>query len=349
MKNDKEDNYFIPDFCNWRAIAFVAIAAQAAAVTLSVSRIGLSPHTWWWDFLVSTVGVQMISLVSAGALCQLRPVFKNLKQPVAMTLGVLTVCLVALLFSAMFVGIMNGLDEHGGTTGSWDAYFLRNVALSAIIATVAFRYFDLRQRWEKNVKNAAEARLDALQSKIRPHFFFNSMNTIASLTRSDPPGAEEAVENLATLFRASLSDMQSMAPLRDEIDICRRYLAIEKLRLSDRLVVTWDVDDVPGDALLPPLVLQPLLENSIYHGVQPRPQGGEVRVEAKREGDQLSIIVRNPLPEKLPNRPTQGNQMAFENTRQRLLLAYNGKADIHNERGETEYTVTVTFPYWRRK
>ena len=138
----------------------------------------------------------------------------------------------------------------------------------------------------------AEARLQALQARIRPHFLFNSLNAVLALIRSDPRRAERTLEDLADLFRALMSDGRSLVRLADEISLVERYAAIEQLRLGERLRMSWDLDQAPVDALLPPLVLQPLLENAVYHGVEPGTGIGDVLVRIERRGDRVHVLDR---------------------------------------------------------
>ena len=148
-----------------------------------------------------------------------------------------------------------------------------------------------------------EARLQALQARIRPHFLFNSLNAVLSLIRRDPKRAELALEDLADLFRVLMSDGRKFVRLADEIAVLERYASIEQLRLGERLRVAWDIDNAPQDALLPPLVLQPLLENAVYHGVEPGTEAGEVLVQI---GARQSRV--HPRGESFPRRirPTAG-------------------------------------------
>ena len=162
-------------------------------------------------------------------------------------------------------------DDH------W-TFLVRNVVITLVVTALALRYFYVTHEWRHNVELQATARVHALQARIRPHFLFNSMNTIAALTRTNPMRAEEAVQDLADLFRANLSEKRNQITIAEEIDVARTYQRIEQLRLGDRLRVVWKVDALPSGALVPGLTLQPLLENAIYHGVEPRADGGVVTV-----------------------------------------------------------------------
>lgn len=194
----------------------------------------------------------------------------------------------------------------------------------------------------------AEARLAALTTRIRPHFLFNSLNAVLGLIRAEPRRAEAVLENLAELLRALMRDNRELVPLSDEIALCRQYLEIEKLRLGERLQVQWQIADVPADCRLPPLMLQPLLENAIYHGIEPHPAPGPVVIRCWREGRQLHLELRNPLPPTSATAMHSGNHLALANIRERLALAYDLEARLESgvvaEGHESAYRVCITLP-----
>jgi two-component system sensor histidine kinase AlgZ len=199
------------------------------------------------------------------------------------------------------------------------------------------------------VEAEAEARLQKLQARIRPHFLFNSLNTIANLVHTDAELAEELLQDLADLFRAALGRDGGTAALAAELELSRRYLHLERQRLGERLRVEWDVDDLPGEALLPPLSLQPLVENAVYHGIQPSRRPGLIRISGRYRRGQVNLSVRNSLPEAgaADKRPA-GNRMAMDNVRQRLTAMYPGAARLIEARVEGDYQVRLVFPHpWR--
>ena len=213
-----------------------------------------------------------------------------------------------------------------------------------LIRTFAMRYLYVSSEWRRSIVLEAQARISALQALIRPHFLFNSMNTIASLTRTDPRQAEEAVEDLSDLLRANLGGSGDRTSLKEELEVAAIYQRIEKLRLGDRLNVHWDVGDLPMRALIPSLTIQPLLENAIYHGIELLPDGGEVVVSGARDGKYLKITMTNPIPTD-KSRATGGNKMALANIRQRFELAYQNRAAVDIEDNGQTYTVRLRFPY----
>ncbi len=162
--------------------------------------------------------------------------------------------------------------------------------------------------------------------------------------RSEPRRAERALEDLADLFRVLMSENRTLAPIAEEVELARQYLAIETLRLGEeRLRVAWSIEAMPGDALVPPLMLQPLVENAVYHGIEPSPDGGEVTIDVRRDGRQLVMTLANPLPAE--SRQTVGNRMAIANIRERLQLHFDAEASMRSEVSDGRYRVTIRMPY----
>ena len=219
---------------------------------------------------------------------------------------------------------------------------VRNVAIGLVVTALALRYFYVLHEWRRSVELRAAARVHALQARIRPHFLFNSMNTIAALTRSNPPRAEAAVQDLADLFRATLSDKRDVITLAEELEVARTYQRMEMLRLGGRLQVDWKIDSLPMSAQVPGLMIQPLLENAIYHGIEPRAEGGTVTISGEVSGDLVTIVVRNPL-DPVPGL-REGNRLALANLRERLSLMYGERALMKSGRFDAEYIVTLRFP-----
>jgi two-component system sensor histidine kinase AlgZ len=189
----------------------------------------------------------------------------------------------------------------------------------------------------------AEARLQALQARIRPHFLFNSLNAVLSLIRRDPRRAERTLEDLADLFRTLMSDARQFVRLADEIALLERYAEVEQLRLGERLRITWELDAAPADALMPPLVLQPLLENAVYHGVEPATGASDVLVHIELRGNRVIAIIENPYVEGEQQRA--GNRMALENIRERLALFFDAEARINTRASGNRYRVEIEMPY----
>jgi two-component system sensor histidine kinase AlgZ len=228
--------------------------------------------------------------------------------------------------------------------GEHAVFLLRSLTISTVIAAVILRYLYVQYQWRQQLRAEARARIQALQARIRPHFLFNSMNTIAALTRSQPALAETAIEDLAELFRASLGQADDRTTIGDELALARRYLNIEVLRLGNRLSVVWDIAALPSDVKVAPLMLQPLLENAIYHGIEPLPAGGTIRVTGRMNEGMVEITITNPVPDGDSFVPHRGSQIAQENIRQRLLLAFGVTARLETSVQDGKYWVTLRYP-----
>lgn len=223
----------------------------------------------------------------------------------------------------------------------------RRIGWAIGVTLIALAY--LAHRSQSLSPALAEARLLALTSRIRPHFLFNALNGVLGVMRDDPRRAERALEELAELFRVLMRDNRELMPLADEIQLCERYLDLEQLRLGDRLQVRWNLEGCPRDALVPPLMLQPLLENAVYHGVEPARSPGEIVVEGRRRGTELILSVDNPLLEDEAQRHHVGNRMALDNIRERLMLFFDLDARLDKSARGGRYRVTIRLPYRRKK
>jgi two-component system, LytTR family, sensor histidine kinase AlgZ len=224
-----------------------------------------------------------------------------------------------------------------GASGS----LLRYSVFTLVITGVLIGYFDLRGRALSPA--LTEARLQALQARIRPHFLFNSINAVLSLMRQEPRRAEQALEDLADLFRVLMADNRQLTPIAREVALAKQYLSIEQLRLGDRLRVDWDIAHMPADALIPPLVLQPLLENAVYHGIEPRSEPGTISIVIGREADTMRLTLRNPY--QPDGSHHAGNRMALANIRERLALHFDAEAGIKTVADANTYEVRIVIPY----
>ncbi len=220
----------------------------------------------------------------------------------------------------------------------------RSIVLSSVTTAIVIYYFNLQQRAYSPA--IAEARLQALQARIRPHFLFNSINAVLSLIRSQPKTAETALEDMADLFRVLMAENRDLVPLANEIALCKQYLSIESLRMEERLVLNWQIDKAPMDALIPPLILQPLLENAVYHGIEPIPEGGEISIIIEQKQNELMIKISNPCNTK--NNDHDGNKMALKNIKERLALHFDLEASIKHRTINNQYTITMRLPYEKR-
>jgi two-component system sensor histidine kinase AlgZ len=333
--------HWLPDFCRLPRIAAVLAIAELVVI---VVRLAPHPGTHWTpaEFLAASAFALWLALVMAIAYCKLAPALSRLPMP----LGIACALLMPLLIGAGGAWAVHAVDSGLGMhyTPERSLQFIGSVAaLSTLIAALALRYFYVSEQWRARVRAASKAEVAALQARIRPHFLFNSMNTIASLVRTDPATAERAVEDLSELFRAALGAGEGESTLGEEIAISERYLAIEALRLGPRLRVAWKIaPDVPRDLRMPRLVLQPLLENAVLHGIALLPAGGQVDIDIAREDRRLKIDVRNPA---LPARERRaGNQHAQDSIVQRLAYHFGSEARLVRGYEDGSYLCQLTLP-----
>jgi len=338
---------YLPDFCETRAVLGVVVIAALLSLVLALARHSVG-GPFWTDLGRTSAYLLAAGLLCAGVLCKLRPwLARQTPRRAAIGALALTVGTVALVSEAVYwLGVLAADRLYVGSSifpAQHAAFVLPNLLIAAIVGALTLRYFYVAGEWRRSVELEARARIRALQARIRPHFLFNSMNTIAALSRSDPARAEEAIEDLADLFRFNLRDAQGQISLREELEVARIYQRIEQLRLGERLQVRWQVADLPARALMPSLLLQPLLENAIGHGVEPLPEGGTVTVHGRTVDETVEIEVSNPVPpERRPAR--SGHRIALDNIRQRLELAYPGRSAVEVDDGGDTYRVRLRFP-----
>ena len=341
-----DNKSFLPDFCHSENNLRMVLVLQLIAIVLALIS-NPTPASFFIDLAVLSVYVQWIGLSSAACLCLLKK-FRLLDSVIPATLlSMLVVLLMGLVMTSLAMMVNSWLGYGLFDDQKWWEVQLRHQAVCLILFGLALRYFFLQHNRQQIIKTESAARLQALQARIRPHFLFNSLNTIASLTHDNPDQAETAIENLAELFRACLSTETSIS-LYSEIGLTRDYIDLEKLRLDDRLTVTWDIRADVHAITLPALTLQPLVENAIYHGIEPMPDGGEVLISITDE-DNLEIEITNPLPSEGRHSKREGNQMAVQNIRERLDLAFDSRAKLQQIAENELYTVRINIPMVSRE
>jgi two-component system, LytTR family, sensor histidine kinase AlgZ len=340
-------DFYLPDFCRARSVLAVILIAALVALLITLARHGITAG-FFTELSRIALFLLWAALGTAAVWCAARGLLSRLD----VLAGSAVALALALAVTALVTEGAWRLDEYSRRTlgiaapapaGVHLQMLMRNLAVCAIAAGLALRYFYVAHQWQSNVEAEAQSRVRALQARIRPHFLFNSMNTIASLTRSDPRVAEQAIADLSDLFRASLREHRERIPLGNEIEIARAYERVERLRLGDRLRVDWQVDDLPMDAQVPALILQPLLENAVYHGVEPLEKGGTIRIAGKRDGRRAVITIDNPVPERVVGR-RPGHRIGLDNVRQRLELMFPGEAEVEVIEAPERFIVTLRFP-----
>jgi two-component system sensor histidine kinase AlgZ len=335
-----ENTTYLPNLCDGDVFLRLLLLIELIAIVFAlVSYRGdsLSIHIGLISIIMLWVG-----LTTALLLCLMRRQ-GWLGDHLRTTVITISVTLVmTLLVSFMSVGLGAAL-EFGPTAQDVAFTLIRNLAVATILVGLALRYFYLHYESGLHRQVQATARLQALQARIRPHFLFNSMNTIASLTHDQPDLAEQAIENLADLFRASLAAEANIS-LQQELELTRSYIDLESLRLGERLQVNWKLPDQELSLNLPALTLQPLVENAIYHGIEPLSSGGSIDIVIEPSTHEIEISISNPVVPDRQGRQREGNRMALENIRERLQLAFSGTASMAVNETQTRYTVQLKIP-----
>jgi len=342
--SDADDSYpqvYLPDFCAGRTVIVILLVAELVAIALTLASY--VPGTLLVDLSKMSLFVLWLAMLGTVLLCLIRPWAEKQGNTQAFVVCFIALEMMCLTLAEITWQLSVTFTQSVVIGDSEFRFLLRTFAISSIIIALAMRYLYVASEWRRSVVLEAQARISALQALIRPHFLFNTMNTIASLTRTDPKRAEEAIEDLSDLLRANIGAQKNRTTLKDELEVAAIYQRIEKLRLGDRLRVRWDVSELPMRALIPSLTIQPLLENSIYHGIEQLPEGGEVRIFGRKAGDDVEISIENPV-SKDGLRKSSGNKMALSNIRQRFELAYGNNATVDVQEAEESYSVRLVFP-----
>ena len=321
----------LPDLRNLGTILRILLGVNGATLLVALAREPrLTMFATEWATLTGFVEPHLFA--ELAILWLLQPWLAKWRPRVAIGAVTIVTCAVTLAIATLMPAI--AIEARAG--------LVRHLVFAIVAQFVLIGYFELRARALSPA--ITEARLQALQARIRPHFLFNSLTAVLSLMRSEPRRAEAALEDLADLFRVLMRDNRDLAPLADEVELCRQYLELEQLRLGERLVIDWNVKSMPGDALVPPLVLQPLLENAVYHGIEPSAAPGVLSINIFLSRDEVHAILRNPY---IANgaRHVTGNKMALDNIRERLALHFDAEASLESRVSRDVYEVHIRMPY----
>ncbi len=328
-----------PSFCTLRLLLTVMVITELAVVLLGMGRGGLPG--WKWLGMAS-VYAQWLALFCASGVCVTSGWTSRLKARGAWIGSWSIVVLLSAVFSYA-AWLVVGASGFGLVHETATMFMLKTVFSVGLVAVVFFRYLLIRRKWRSELMAQSEARVQALQARIRPHFLFNSLNTIASLIPVNPDSAEAATLDLADIFRGSMRRADKPIQLGDELQLARQYLDMEKRRLGDRLEIDWRVEELPSEASVLPLMLQPLLENAVGHGVQSHPGGGKIAVYGRAEGDQVVVTIVNPVA--AAGSESSGHGMAMANISERLHLAFGPRASLITSQDKDSFYTVLSVPY----
>lgn len=339
------DRSYLPNLCEAHSVFLVVVVVECLAVILALAKV--QPMLGFWiDLSLISMFVLWVTLISVMLLCYLRQRLHNASVWLTTLMASFVVLGVTLLFSLITLLVLNspalGADEPMANPMQ---FVLRNLLISALFTLLALRYFYVQHQWRLRTQEEARSRFQALQARIRPHFLFNSLNTIAALIAIKPQAAEDAVLDLSEVFRATL-EQRDLIALEDELTLTRKHLGIEALRLGDRLQVEWRLaDDLPLQTPVPALLIQPLVENAVYHGIQNLPEGGSIVIDISVAEERWRVCVENPINTgpAVAKRKT-GHGFAQNSIEQRLRLAYGDAVEFSVDRSNARYVVRMSWP-----
>ena len=337
---------FLPNFCTGEVVFNVVVVAEMLAIVINliIPRDFLGTSAFQ-DLILISLFIQWVALAGTAVLCYTRKYLNRLPNLRALGMAYLLLLLTTFVISEGAILLLWGVGRIDSPQPAWYVSFhILTLTISAIINGLLLRLFLAKHELTQRTLSEARAKLQALQSRIRPHFVFNSMNIIASLTRNEPAKAESAIEDMVDLFRMMLSQDEMLVPVKNEIDVAKKYLALETLRLDNRLTVNWDIGKFPRKAVMPVLTLQPLLENAIRHGIEELAGGGVVNVRLWEENDQIFIRVDNPLPKTRSKQAKSTPGQTLDNIRQRFQSHYGEQASLQSAEQDGHFIVTVVLP-----
>lgn len=332
-----------PDFSS-SVTGILLFAALLSSLAITAGRISTWDNSIYADFSALLAASSLIALTGALVLKIFNPLLKKLPLSANLISAYLLLMLTAYsICYALYTIVLQHWSFDLST--EWAQISLIQIF---IIATVNYIVvFTIVLQKEKTLaltKSSQAANLQALQSRIRPHFMFNSMNSIAGLIRNNPEMAELALQDLADLIRVLMADARKLVPLVAEIETSKQYLKIEKLRLGDRLAVQWHLKHIPKNCFVPSLILQPLLENAVYHGIEPSFGGGVIDIDLRADNEKVQILIRNPLSEDGARSHRKGNQIAIGNIKQRLIRHFGENATLSSMTRNDVHITKIIFP-----
>ncbi len=329
-------NPFLPNFCDVRILLLVVLGSIFLALLMTL--VSGVEESFGAELGLRGIFIAWVALLSAFFLCSFRrliskfQVFVQAIYVVLLITGV-TVFLTWVAFELLSVNAIQGHSPY-----------LRHFSIALLISLALLHYFHLQYQWRQQVQAEAEARLQALQARMRPHFLFNSLNSIAELIATDTVAAEDRIADLAESLRAAMRlDSQKLVPLAQELDLTRHYLALEQARLGERLQIRWKIELALKETQVPPFCLQPLVENAVYYGVEPSSDGGQVEISAIEQKGYIVLSVRNTIPKSV-TRKRKGNHIALQNIKARLSASFKQQASLWISTAEGWYQVRLRIP-----
>ncbi|MEO3864784.1 sensor histidine kinase [Rheinheimera fenheensis] len=337
MAQSIDSTLLLPAFCRGPVILRAIVLAQAVAIILAFAPGALSDP--WLRLGFISLFVQWVTLMTSAVLCVLRPALNRLPSlrlgvAIMAILLIITACvsLVSYALLARSLWLSPLALEH---------FLLQNILLASIIGLMAIQFFMLHIQRQQGIIAQSRAELLALQARIQPHFLFNSLNTVAELTQQDANAAEQAILDLAAVFRAAMHAGDTIS-LSQELTLARQYLSLEQWRLGARLNVQWQLPEPLPELNMPALTIQPLLENAIRHGIEGCVQGGIVSIELVQSKTTVTLLITNPVGDRRDR--SNHNGVALANIAQRLQLFFGTDASLSCNEKARQFRVKLVLP-----
>lgn len=337
----------MPDFCSAKAVLIALLLAELLALLLALAGFVNFENFW------STVGINCLFIIwvvlpSQAFLCLMKNWFSRLSLNVSIGIAFGVIQIVTFVMTWItHSGVTYLAPFYGNTVITFPPY-LQNMGISLIVSLILLYHLYIQVCWKKQVQAELNARLQALQSRIQPHFLFNSLNTIASTVHDDPALAENLLVHMSELMRAGLNTQNSLVALADELRLVHGYLNIESQRVGDRLNVEWQVDKSVFEARIPPLSMQPLVENAVYHGIEPMSAGGTIEVTATRRGRSVVLMVRNTIAQNNQlesSSQEQGHGIALDNVAARVKGWFGDEGKVVFSTVDGWFQARIIIPY----
>jgi len=339
----RELTFFLPRFSDPRHLRSLLLSVNVMALFMCLVSLPSLMDFSWSSLLRYVFFANWVALTCALLSDMLRRFLVWLPRKLALLFSFLMFEVVVGLFSLISSGLLHVTGWEVWETSRVLSDAARHLLLGGMLGGLLLHYLYLREQLIVQHRAELLARVQALQTRIRPHFLFNSMNTLAQLVGMDSQRAERAIEDISALFRASLNATGEIS-LSEEIATCERYLALEKLRLGERLQVEWRLpdEDTLYDMMIPALTLQPLLENAVYHGVETRSEPSVLSVLVEETANRVTIVVTNPY--QAGTKSAKGNRIALDNIEQRLKVYYGVTARLMVYESNGLFTVYLSYP-----
>ena len=319
-----------------------------AALFSSLIIVSFQVSAWNYGVILDFISLLGVNCVVALTGALLLKLFNSLLVALPPLISLFTAYLLLMLSTlTIFYTLFVIIPQHWRINAleNWVSLSPAQIfTLASICYVLVLMILSYQARNKAISQSYQAANLQALQSRIRPHFMFNSMNSIAGLIRNNPEMAEHALQDLADLTRVLMADARKLVPLTAEIETSKQYLKIEKLRLGDRLCVQWHMKSIPNNCFVPSLILQPLLENAVYHGIEPSFGGGVIDIDMSSDTNRVQILIRNPIPGEGEISHRKGNQIAMDNIKERLTRHFGDAAALSSGQRNEMHITKIVFP-----